>query len=190
MNKKQKIILIIVIILIGILFLLFFLGGRRKPAKVPAATTTPPVSLPANFVPKSKSLTDSEIKEMKVETQVLAIARTFAERYGSFSNQAGFSNLLDLEPIVSTSLWNTLQEFHKAQQKEVIREDDYYGISTRALSTKLGKFDADSYAEVSVQTQREEARSITTNPRVYYQELKLQLVKLNNNWLVDTAKWQ
>lgn len=188
MNRNQKTMLIIIIVIVGILFLLFFVGGRKKAAKTPAVTATPTVSLPANFVPKSKPLNDTEIKEMKVETQVLAVARTFAERYGSFSNQGGFSNLLDLEPIVTPSLWNDLQTFHLAQQKEIGKE--YYGISTRALSTKLGKFDSASYAEVNVQTQRDEARGTTANPRVYYQELKLQLVKLNGSWLVDTTKWQ
>lgn len=188
MNRNQKIILIIIIVIVGILFLLFFVGGRKKTVKVPASTAAPTVSLPSNFVPKSKPLNEVEIKEMKVETQILAVARTFAERYGSFSNQGGFNNLLDLEPIVTTSLWNDLQAFHGAQQNEIGKE--YYGVSTRTLNTKLGKFDSDSYAEVSVQTQRDEARGTTANPRVYYQELKLQLVKLNNNWLVDTAKWQ
>lgn len=188
MNRNQKTILIIIIVIVGILFLLFFVGGRKKTVKVPPATTTPSVSLPANFVPKSKPLNEVEIKEMKVETQVLAVARTFAERYGSFSNQGGFNNLLDLEPIVTSSLWNDLRVFHEAQQKEIGKE--YYGISTRTLNIKLEKFDSDSYAEVNVQTQRDEARGTTANPRVYYQELKLQIVKLNGSWLVDTAKWQ
>ncbi len=188
MNRKQKIIIIIIIVLLAVLLLLFFVGGRRKIALVPQVKVLPEASLPADVRPKFKPMNEVEIKEARVETQVLAIARTFAERYGSFSNQGGFANLLDLEPIVSESLWADLEAFHSSQQKEINKE--YYGVSTQVLSTKLGKFDADSFAEVSAQTQRQEARLTPANPRVYYQELKLQLVKVGNSWQVDTAKWQ
>jgi hypothetical protein len=155
MSRRTKTILVIVIVIVGILLLFFLLGGRGRAPETPTATTTPGrAELPLALPPRPR--TPQEIKELSGENQVLAIARTFAERYGSFSNQGGFSNLLDLEPIVTGSLWADLEEFHRSQQGLPSR--DYYGINTRVLSVKLTKFDLDSFAESLVQTQREEAR--------------------------------
>lgn len=187
MSRRRKIILIIIIVIVGILLLFFLLRGRGRAPETPTATTTPSqVQLPLVSAPKPR--TSAEIQEMNAENQVLAIARAFAERYGSFSNQGGYTNLLDLEPIATKSLFDDLQEFHKSQQRA--RAESYYGLNTRVISIKLDKFDPMGSALALVQTQREEARGSPSNTKIYYQELKLQLIKLGEGWKVDTAQWQ
>ena len=39
-------------------------------------------------------------------------------------------------------------------------------------------------------TQRQEFQGVNTNPRVYYQDIVISLVKADNDWKVKGAYWQ
>jgi len=41
-----------------------------------------------------------------------------------------------------------------------------------------------------VRTQRQETLGISSAPRIFYQDITLSLVKINDMWLVDQAEWQ
>lgn len=191
MDRRKKIIIIVILVIIGILLAIFFLVGQQKNGNeqsTPTATTTTPQGERASLTPPVRERTQSEVKEMNQESQVLAIARTFAERYGSFSNQGGFLNLLDLEAISTDSLNRELRQSYVDREKEEVGE--YFGVTTRVVSLKVEAIDSDSSARVRAETQREEARGNTTSKRVYYQAITLELVKVGNVWKVDSVKWE
>ena len=187
MSKKNKIIFITFLVVLGLLILFLVLRGKGKAPTQTVATNNGESSAQKEEVPAAPPPTAVEVKQLTLENQLLAIARTFTERYGSFSNQGGFLNLLDLEPIVTISLWHDLEDSHNEQKNLASKE--YFGITTRALSLKILETDENS-ARISAQTQREEGRGSPPVKRVYYEELELSLVNSGGRWLVESSRWK
>lgn len=198
MNKRQKKILIIAlaILLIGLILLLLFLYLSQK-SKKPAVTngnTNINSTLPYNpqitnanqgFKTPEKALTTPDPNE----TQVSVLSKNFSERFGSYSNQSNSTSYLDDFALMATAgMQNYLNNFIKTITSE--NTSNYHGITTIALKVEIKNL-GDEQAESLVTTQRtetNESQNITN--KVYYQDLKLKIVKVNNQWLVDGAWWQ
>lgn len=195
MAKRKKVIIIIVLIIVlliifGLLF--WFLRLRQQPggqaiidpSKIYVPTTLPSASagLPVNPEPV--------IEEKDLETTLKAVASTFTERFGSYSNEGNFSNLDELRDLMTIRM-RSWTENYKISQKVLLRGDSFYGITTQALSVKIENFDESfGQANVLVKTQRQEMKGTTKNPLVFYQDLKMQLINSGDGWKVDEVKWQ
>lgn len=151
------------------------------------------VAMPSR-IPVSSDLTNSQavkISEPKVEATLKAVAITFAERFGSFSNQSNFENLNDLRDLMTVKMKGWTDDYISQQKTSFVAGLPYYGITSQALSTIITSFDESlGRAEVEVNTQRQEAKGNTQNPRVFYQKISLKLVRANEGWKVDEAVWQ
>lgn len=186
-NKQRIFVLAVLALLVLIvLFLLWWWFGRQFAS--PEQTLEPPpvenvVILPQkslvieNPLPRGRSpLTEGEL-------QVRNLARNFTERYGSFSTESNFQNLKDLLPLVTRSLELDFEQTMAA----AVREDQYRGVETKALSITVESLTPQS-AEVIVGTQR-----VWTDERlaatVSYQTIELTMVRIGDFWYVDTAEW-
>lgn len=119
------------------------------------------------------------------------LARSFAERFGSYSNQSDYGNIEDLRIFMTTKMkdWadNYVVELRNSRQYS----GEFYGIVSKALTEpEVYDFDPSSNkVEVMVSVQREE-NSDSSEGKVFTQKLKVVFVKENNQWLVDEAFWQ
>lgn len=121
---------------------------------------------------------------------VRRIASAFAERFGSFSNQGDFENIVDLEAFMSARMVTWARRYVEEAREARTGGEDYFGITTRSISSDMDAFDeAAGTATVKVNTQRQERKGVSLSPEVYYQEIVIEFVTENGIWKVDSAEW-
>lgn len=191
---SRRLILLIAILLIGlilILLILFLLARQRAPEpapvnenlNVPAAPVAPP-PLPAAVTPEDQ-------EEARLQASIITVAKFFAERFGSYSNQSGLANITDLYPVMSAAMRQWAAGYIDELAAQIADRPGYFGVTTRQVSSRLTEFnDSQGRARVLVQTQRQEAQGTTDNFEIYYQDLLIDFVKENGTWVVNAASWQ
>lgn len=122
------------------------------------------------------------------EARVTALAKSFTERYGSFSNQNENENLVRLLVYMTAKLQAKTQEFITAQQVKNENTDVYYGVTTDAVSTRFEEFTSEK-AIVFVSTRRRASKEGEAAV-VSSQAGRIVLVKINGEWFVDKFDWQ
>jgi hypothetical protein len=117
------------------------------------------------------------------------MSASFTERLGSFSNQSDYANISDLK-IFMTSSMRDWADKQVSDLKAANYSGEYYGITTKALTTKVLSYDEKAgTAKVEVVTERREGRAnVLSEP--FRQIMTLELIKSNDQWLVDTAYWE
>ncbi len=110
------------------------------------------------------------------------LARTFAERFGSYNAPKDFSGITDMQPYMTAAFKTWSQAFVRTLAKQNV------SIVTRALSITASEYTATA-ATVTVSTQRQETKPGQAAVQ-YKQDLKLQLKYQDGQWLVDAAYWQ
>lgn len=119
-------------------------------------------------------------------TGAAVAARVWAERFASWSNEDGFSNLRLLASQSTPTVQDFLVTYRQQMQQRYPLEQGYHGVTGRALSPVVDSLAGDS-AQVSVAMQL--AESTSTVPTVYNRTLELRLVRSGEGWLVDFVKW-
>jgi hypothetical protein len=199
MIKKRTItitllILIIVLLLAGIIYFLFFF--KFPSAVIPPVEVNNPVNnnLPAETTPTVKQATPTPnakpaTTEEKNKFNLEKIAASFAERLGSYSNQANFLNISDLK-IYMTASMQAWADKYIATNKKMAYSGVYQGVTTRAVSTEVKNYsEAPGKADILVHTQKLSVTG-TSSPVTTNQDITITFVKQNNKWLVDNAVWK
>ena len=119
------------------------------------------------------------------------MAKSFTERFGSFSNQSNFANILDLKLFMSDKMKRWADDYvfkHRVDNDSEI----YYGITTKAIgSTVIDWNDDAGSGQVLINTRRREATSSTLNSTdAFSQDVIINFVKEKGAWKVDSAFWQ
>ncbi|HBL39695.1 TPA: hypothetical protein DDZ10_03435 [Candidatus Uhrbacteria bacterium] len=183
MNDKKKRLVLIAGILVLLLILLLLFWPKKKQPEAPLTET--PSASPA---PVAETSLVAPLIEREVPTpsqaSAEAVARTFAERYASFSAESHFINITDLFPIM-TDAFRTRQKVFIESAEPL---DEYYGVTSKIVSLSAVLF-TDSVAVVDASLQRIEARGSAQNMATKYETLRLNLVFENGSWLVDGAEW-
>jgi hypothetical protein len=187
MRKRNKIIIIIIVVLLLLLLLWLLLSKDEEPViNIDPAVlelidegVVPDSDGPVDMLTQTEPL---DSNELSIET----VAKSFAERYGSYSSQSNFQNLRDLSPLMTNSF--QVETENLIATLEV--EDIYHGVTTRVLSVDVSLSEDEVEATCQVQTQREEAWVSPQNTEVTYQILSLELVKSAGEWKVDGATWE
>jgi hypothetical protein len=181
MKRWIRIVIIAIILLIlAMLPWLFFDNPQQLVDKVAPKKTdgtgTAPVAVPV----ATKDLTVKPAEQFNFGQ----IAMQFAERFGSYSSETDHTNLKDLMPQATTEFQTTLGTIMKTP---VTTGGEFYGVTTRSL---FGKTDnkGETGASVIVTTQREETKGAAK--RVYNQNIRIVLRKVNTDWLIHMADWQ
>ncbi|MFH0951086.1 MAG: hypothetical protein V1765_01265 [bacterium] len=194
-NRKIFGILIIVLglVLLGVIIYFIFFHDFDKSASGPDGLTgigqllSPNDTTVQDFT-KTEQGTEPIMTTVELSQEgVKQIAASFAERLGSWSNQANASNLVDLKLMMTPSLQEWANSEIAKTQTNTKDYKEYYGITTRAVTTEAQTF-TDSQAVIMVNTQRTEVKQGQT--RNFNQSLKLEMVKSGQVWLVDGAYWQ
>lgn len=192
MSRKKKIFIIIIALVVFLLFLLFFwLLWSKKMVVVKKSNPSANTQIITNAAareeaePEISVLTDQQTAV--AQSGLESLARAFAERYGSFSSESELANLRDILDFMSSGLQVKTESYIVSVKPSV----DYYGITTRVLAVEVVALDdTGGTAEVSVSTQRSEAKSSPQNTNTFYQTLLLDYVKEGGLWKVTSAVWQ
>lgn len=211
MTDNQKRILgaiafVIATIVIAILLFLMFFGSSQEEA-VPVVDETGAVTAdtvggfdlgtsPSRSIGSTLQQTPEPVQEPAPEPvqddqgDISRIAAAFAERYGSFSSNSDFANLLDLKTFMTQDLagWadGYIEDAMAAERSAVS-----FGVTTRALIITVDSLDTEAgTAEVTVKTQRSERSGGSVDSRIYYQDLAFDFLKIGDVWKVDSVAWQ
>jgi hypothetical protein len=199
MTRRKKIIIAVIVLLLLLLAaLLWYLLNRPAPAAPVVNTgtsgTAPRPSLPAagsptTYVPAAEApvLVPAQPAPEDGQATLRALAMAFAERFGSYSTEGDFQNILDLGPLMTAGV-RTWSEGYVAEQRTK-PVSGFSGTTTRSLNARFGSYDGEAgTADITVSTQRREVSTVA-GERVYYQDLALKYVKRNGTWLVDFVRW-
>ncbi|MFA5106744.1 MAG: hypothetical protein WC497_00260 [Patescibacteria group bacterium] len=125
------------------------------------------------------------------EANLKAVARSFAERFGTYSNHSDFENIEHLIPYMSERMKKWAQKYLDEQRDKTVDQSVYYGMITRTMSVKQISYDSDNgTAEFLVTTQRNESTGTSSNARIFYQDLQIKFIKEQSVWKVNEAWWQ
>ncbi|MEK9152255.1 MAG: hypothetical protein AAB692_02720 [Patescibacteria group bacterium] len=191
-------------LIIAILIALWLL--RPQPAAPVIEIGTPAAAPSAGLTPGTSSKTTVVTPVAPVEQPATApepaappdergnlkrLASAFAERLGSYSNQSNFDNILDLKVFMTSTMAAWADKYAAQQRANQGDAAVYFGVTTRAISTDVASFeDAAGKARITVKTQRNETKGDGSAPRVYYQDLRVDFLKLGDTWKIDGAYWQ
>ncbi len=188
MDKRKKIIIAVVALLILALILWLIFRPKAKPHQVVNLNTTTTVSNTVvkqmNQLPPADDL--ALAKEKTYPLGLKQLAMSFAERYGSYSNQADSKNILDLEPQMTQKMIDYVETY----LIKGVATTTYQGYDTKAILANVLKLDQSTGdAQIEVKTQRRYYNVSKTSEAVY-QNLLLQFKKDGSDWKVDYAKWE
>jgi len=193
-NRKLLLIIIIVLALtVAVLaWLVFFRPTAAPPTNQPLAPTSPVVTNSEEPAASGDIIGEEPVNRNAPAAPadpalvVRVLAMSFAERYGTYSNDANFQNLRDLVSIITDSF--------RAELDNIITvgtgaSPSYHGVISHAVLAEVQQM-TDSSAAVKVTTQRQESFSRLGEPQLSYETLAVELEKVGNGWLVNKAEWE
>lgn len=179
-RRRNEYIIIAILVLVLVALLWFLLRKAPEEGEVPVPNDPQTV----REMPQARDVFTQEQLEQAEQGPEVA-ARTFAERFGSYSNQSNYGNVTDVLGIVTPELRAELEALRLAAEQE--DELAYFGVNTRVVSSEIVTTEAG--AQVVMQTQREEAEGSPGNVRIRYQELTVSLEKAGRDWLIASYEW-
>jgi hypothetical protein len=145
-------------------------AAPAKPAEEPAAPVAPPA-------------------KPDESAALRRLASAFAERFGSFSNQSGYENILDLKSFMSPAMAKWADTYVADALAKSQPNPEYFGMVTRAVSAEVLKLDETAgIAKIAVTTQRREIAA-NGDEKLYYQVVNIDFIRTGDTWKVDAAKW-
>jgi len=204
MNKKIGLLLILVFgsfLIVAIIYYVFYFSVDDSLPQEELGTED--VSQASDSIKRIELAKTEELESEKIvavrkmdtpmgQANLERMARSFAERFGSFSNQSNFSNITDLKMVMSEDMQSWADAYIEKNRKTNLANDVYYGLTSKALSTEVEKFnDSKGEAVIRVETRRREAMGTTNNAsKLFSQEILITFIKENKAWRVDSAYWQ
>jgi len=194
MTLRARIFIIVsVVVLIVLGISLFLLIGARKKAATGAAGTAAETGATTTETGLPAAPTGTEIpsglpvkKQTTVEVEqagVKQLARTFTERYGTYSTQNDSQNIKEVETLCTRALWSKIS----ARIGASAAGQAFVGVTTRVITADLTDWKGNE-AVIDLRTMRTEEKSgVVTNK---YQNAEAKLVKSGENWLVDQFVWK
>jgi hypothetical protein len=197
LSLRARIFIIISLIVLVVLGITIFLLVRSKNAPTSTDNTTATDGatqnglnlLPATPVPvanisnnlKVTPLTSLEIQQKGVQQ----IAKIFLERYNSYSAESRYQNVLDVQALVTKSLWGQIgAKLSPGAVNNTIPA--FSSVVTKAYSTKL-----DSWSEQSALVELQVKITEEKNGAISNRDAGAKVSMLNDggNWLVDKFEW-
>lgn len=204
-NRKKLGIFIIILALVIIFLIIYFIFFRKKAEIVdytipvePQVTgqlpvvsevgTTTPSDKPRNYQQYNIA---SEAPHKTNASDLGKLSMSFAERFGSFSNQSNYGNFTDLKIFMTDTMKTWADKYVTELKNKPQNNLAYYGVVTQALTYEVKKFDdTRGQADILIGTQRRESTESINGGEPYIQNLSLSLVKVNGEWLFDKAYWE
>ena len=128
-------------------------------------------------------------KEASTQSVLEALAKTFAEKFGSFSNQANYENLISAKFYMTEDMKQWTDAYIAENKKKEITE--FYGVTARALKAEIISLNQEeTQAQIAVTVQREEEGGESLLKNITYQRLVLDFMRIDKEWKVNSASWK
>ena len=190
MTRRTKIIGIVGLgLIIIIAIILYFVMSERKVQPVVEDSETAPVAK-VEVPEEKKEIIKKEITEAeKTASAIKPVAIAFVERFGTFTNHSGFVSLKELSPILTNEMVTWVKDIYIPKlEKERDPSGFFYRVTAKAPVVLILE-ETDTTAKIKVTSQRNE--SIGDNePTEFLQDIELEMVKINKEWLVNAAFWK
>ena len=206
-NRKTLGIIIIflgVIVLALVMYLFFF---KQAPGEIEVPQNeniNPVVNLPpTDDVNQESTVTPGDRPSARTEYDIsaeeeheineqdlLKTAKFIAERFGSYSNYSNYSNFSDLKIFMTSKMKIWADNYVSELKASMDGSNEYFGVTTNAISAKILEYNSNKNAIILVTTQRTESESQIDEGKAYYQDIEITLNKVGGTWLVDSAYWQ
>ena len=182
--KRKKIIIIaLLVVIVGVALLIAFKltdygqkpddqsGGQLPEFKAPSANL--------EYKELAPSVSDDEL-------QAIQRAKNFAERFGTYSSDLPGENINQLLGQCTDKMVSYLKKMELDYQASA-----FTGVTTKSISQKINNI-SDTQAEIVVQTQRSESKTVDGKllSETLYKDIVINLIKSDQQWLVDAAYWQ
>lgn len=197
MNRKLVGVIIIIfglVFLVGIIYFLFFYKFNQpaEVAPVEVAEVKQPEKIIEKVVEIKKTIEAKITPNNEVsKDDLIRMSGLFAERYGSFSNQSNYQNMIDLKIFMSQKMQNWTDNYIKEAIAKKTDNSIYYGVTAKAVAQSVENFDnKNGTAKITVQMQRREMLGATNNAATFQQNIEITFVKENGAWKVDEAYWK
>jgi len=193
MTKRSRIILMIVGLLAMLLAIFLavyprlFKNGSTTNTNVGAQNVNTSAQIAAEQKPQPHEATPEEL----ARSQITILSTSFTERFGTYSNDGNYQNVVDLYPFMTSSMESWAKKYVAKMLAE--KSPSYEGITTRVVNTNFNSLDLDlGEAEIVVTTQRVTAKAVAggkIESETSYQDLRLEFLKVNDEWKIDGAYW-
>ncbi len=197
MSSRTKITILVIIFILLLAFSIgfFLLDGKGSAAirrAIPSTSggtsaETAPVALPREPLGAASVQGQGTVEEKNADLH--AFARSFVERFGSYSNQSNFENMEDLYAFMTERMKVATAAFVKTQRQMSQGGSAYRGTTTHVLSVSERSQNSNS-ATLLLTTQRQESSTGSAGGRLFYQSIELKLVKEGAQWKGDEAIWK
>ena len=195
MNKKALALIIAgLVILVAIIYFIFiydFGGNQNKPSTntgTPTQTVNPATPIVSKSSPTPQATEKLSSADQSKETAI-QLASSFAERYGTSSSQADFSNLTDAEVFMTDSFIATTNKFITTERNKP-SDGAYKSIVTKTALVEFSTFNETAgTAQGLVKTKRLKTET-DGKTSSYDQSLAISLKKVGSEWKVDSATWK
>lgn len=188
-DRRKRILIFIAICLVVLFLFALMLSALFKKEPVPEVLLPEQQADQVQVVPSEPEISpiETQKRDGRIESASLnSLAKTFAERYGSYSNEAKFQNLRDLLPFMSGSFVEKTQLFIDTTPIP----EEYYGVTTRVVAVDVKVLDETAgTATIELTVQREEAKESPENRTITYALLRLEFVMEEGSWKVSSATW-
>ena len=129
-------------------------------------------------------ITDAEL------SAIITTAQRFAERFGTYTNQDNFQNFQNLKIYATASMQTWMDGFVQNQQKQFKDQNvAFYGVTTKALTSKVLSSRTDTI-QILVNTERQEITDQSETPKITYQNIIIEMDRVDNDWKVSLAQFQ
>jgi hypothetical protein len=186
-DKRKRLIFFLLAMLVLIVLLVWMLISLFSSDESDVATTEPTTNTTVVQEVEPVSVIDEQRKQTREQSAgISALAKTFAERYGSYSNESRFSNLRDLLPLMTSSFAKSTQAVIDSSETPAT----YYGVTSRVVTVEVLSLDEEvGTASFELTLQREEAVGSPRDISVSYQKLHLDFEQEDRIWKVASASW-
>lgn len=177
-RKKIEIILaiLLLLVLVIVLALLFFKPGDGNNQNDDGGEDITVV----------EPIVETTVSSRTLESPPDIIARSFVERFGSYSTDIDYENVDDVKAFATAGLITQLDTLLNDVRTSPVAT--YYGVSTKVITIDMMEESADS-ARFAITTQRKETVDTPANTSVRYQDIEVLVTKAGNRWLVDDFTW-
>lgn len=171
----------------GIIALGFMLLKKSPVPENPDTSPLKKVELPKGEA--EKVVVPPPTDNQKIASAVKNVAFSFAERFGTFTNQSNYENFKDLNSVLTASAQTWLSNVYLPELRKLHDpEGFFYRIITQSRTAEFLE-QTDSAVKIKIKTEREETIG-DSETKIFNQDLIIELVKANDNWMINGVYWQ
>lgn len=198
-EKRKFIVLALIIVsavIIGlIIYFMVFYSYDNKPKTSLVATETPPptATVVSNQTAKDQataSVPTGSFAVDLVQEDALQVARTFTERFGTYSNQGGQNQFDDLNLFVTKKMKAWLSDYTKNLLADLKDYEISYVVVSQAVSARALTMDKAAGRTSALVSVKQTEQTGDEPVKVVNKNLKVELLQSGQRWKVDAVSWQ